>query len=128
MSLTIVDELTQNLRAFNPLETSYVEAFLPGLSSTVTKVASGDVKATMKVRVAMVELWQVILRNVFSEYEKRLQQRGQAAQVSVKRQMLDLSSPKSTTVSDPEADEDEFSRLADCFNHLSKFLYRESLE
>ena len=45
----------------------------------------------MKVRVAMVELWQVILRNVFSEYEKRLSKRGADTKASQRRVMLNLS-------------------------------------
>lgn len=40
--------------------------------------------------------------------------------------MLALSSPKPTTAVD--ADEDEFLRLAVCFEHLGRFLYRDSLE
>ena len=74
-----------------------MEAFLPGLSSTVAKTASGEIKATMKVRVAMVELWQVVLRNVFSAYETRLNKRAQESKNKMKAQMLKISSSTQTS-------------------------------
>lgn len=82
-----------------------MESFLPGLSSTVAKTASGEIKATMKVRVAMVELWQVVLRNVFSSYETRLNKRAQESKNKMKAQMLKISS---RTSADELDEEDEF--------------------
>lgn len=57
MSLQCVEHLTQIFRAFSPIKADLVEQFLPGLSSVATNVISGDIKATLKVRVAMVDLW-----------------------------------------------------------------------
>lgn len=72
MSLKCVEHLAQIFRAFSPIKTGLVEQFLPGLSSVATAVISGDIKATLKVRIAMVDLWQVVLRNTFDGFDKRL--------------------------------------------------------
>jgi len=70
-----------------------VHQFLPGLSSVATNVISGDIKATMKVRVAMVDLWQVALRNTFDAFEQKLVKLGEKAKDQKIKQMLLLAAP-----------------------------------
>ena len=72
MTLQICEHLTQNFRAFSPIKPDLIDQFLPGLSSVATQVISGDLKTTMKVKVAMVDLWQVVLRNTFDTFEQLL--------------------------------------------------------
>ena len=57
MTLTCIEMLAQIFRGYSPIEPSFIDKFLPGLSSVATKIINGDVKATMKVRVATVDLW-----------------------------------------------------------------------
>ena len=90
MTLQALDHLAQNFRAFSPLKPDFIDQFLPGLSSVATKVISGDLKATMKVKVAMVDLWQVTLRNCFDNFETQLAHRGKKVNDSKKQSMLSL--------------------------------------
>ena len=57
MSLKCVEHLAQTFRASSPIKAEFVDLFLPGLSTVVTHVVAGDIKATMKVRIATVDLW-----------------------------------------------------------------------
>ncbi len=68
MTLQCVEHLAQIFRAFSPIDAAFIESFLPGLSSVVTQIAGGDIKTNMKVKVAAVDLWQVVLRNAFDNF------------------------------------------------------------
>ena len=90
MTLQCIEHLAQIMRAFSPINSSFIETFLPALSSLVTQIASGDIKANMSVRVAAVDLWQVVLRNCFDSFEKKLTIKGEANQKKLMRQMMTI--------------------------------------
>ena len=85
MSLQCVEYLAQIFRAFSPIKVELIDQFLPGLSSVATQLISGDIKATMKVRVATVDLWQVVLRNAFDSFGKRIAKISERAQSKQKK-------------------------------------------
>ena len=74
MTVTVLESLANILRAFSPLPPQFGSSFLPGLSSVATKVISGDIKHTMKTRIGMVDLWQVVLRNNYQTFNSIFKQ------------------------------------------------------
>ena len=126
MSLQCVENLAQIFRAFTPIKADVIDQFLPGLSSVATSVISGDIKATMKVRVATADMWQVVLRNTFDSFNARLVKSAQKDQDKKKKQMLSMNINQNSDIEDEE--DEEFQKLAECFNHISLNLYRNTLE
>ena len=83
----------------------------------------------MKVRVAMVDLWQVVLRNSFQEFEKVMAKQGQEKREQRKKQMLSMNmntTESSGEMVDPE--DDEFVKLAECLDHVCRHLYRDAMD
>ena len=72
MQLFCVEQLTQSFRAFSPLPKAFIDQCLPGMSSVTTNSINHDIKNTLKVRLAMIDIWQVTLRNTYDDFNKKL--------------------------------------------------------
>ena len=132
MQLFCLEQLTQSFRAFSPLPQAFIDQCLPGLSSVATHSISGDIKNTLKVRLAMVDLWQVTLRNAFEDFSRKLEQFNRSEVDKQRREMLLVKSAieeakeggTSAYGLPVDALDESIVKLSECFGHIGKQLYR----
>ena len=102
------------------------------MSSVATNSISGDIKNTVKVRIAMADLWQVTLRNAFDDFSRKLEQFNQSESDKQRRKMLTVRSAveekkengRNALEDDMDGPDESIVKLSDCMERIGCQLYR----